>query len=224
MRDSCFIPSRLGADFESHHFVRSPRRMNNATMALLALLLFGCCLLAPTACSQSLPVFVFGNNQFSVGMPEHEAVASLAPCCKLSPPVQVDDGSQMGPAGITSGHFIFSKDGSRLLGTMYFSSGKVVRITRPIDENIDGYDTNVVAFARAMSDALSPTTGDAEITVHISVRHERLSNGGSDVLSFSLPNGLGIQIEIGTLDKPIPDTNKRDFVTLDETLEPPKRE
>lgn len=71
--------------------------------------------------------------------------------------------------------------------------------------------------------ALSSTMGDSESTVRVSVRHERMSNAESDVLSLSFPNGRGIKIQIGTLDKPNPHTNKRDFATLDETLEPSRQ-
>ncbi len=41
----------------------------------------------------------------------------------------------------------------------------------------------------------------------------------SDVLTVVFPNGQGLEFHIGTLDTPN-DTNRRDFVTLDETLEP----
>ena len=64
--------------------------------------------------------------------------------------------------------------------------------------------------------------GDGETTVRVSVLHERMSNGQSDALSLTFPNGRGIRIRIGTLDKALDASTKRDFATLEETLEPPK--
>jgi len=124
------------------------------------------------------------------------------------------------------GHFILSKEesseGSGILGTVFFSGGKIVSVTRPLDDEIDTNNDHVVAFARAVDRALSPTMGDGETTVRVSVLHERMSNGQSDALSLTFPNGRGIRIRIGTLDKALDASTKRDFATLEETLEPPK--
>ena len=51
------------------------------------------------------------------------------------------------------GHFIFSKEDSpqRILGAIYFSGGKVVRVTPPLAEEVDGHNDDVVGFARAIS-------------------------------------------------------------------------
>ncbi len=194
--------------------------MQMRTMGLLAFILFETCLVLPLAADQKPPVFVFGGKQLYVGMSKHEAVGSLAACCRLSPPAEMEVQTT---EGVMSGHMILPKEESpqRVLGTVYFSGGKIVRITRSLDDEIDTWNNHVVAFARAINRALSPTMGDSEMTVRVSVRHERLTNGESDVLSLSFPNGRGIQIQIGTLDKPLDaHTNKRDFATLDEILDP----
>jgi hypothetical protein len=182
-------------------------------------------LLTVAACGagadRKAPVFEFGGKQLYVGMTEHEALEYLSDCCKLSPPIGSAEDKQPTRHGTVPGHFIFSKEGSpqRLLGTIYFSGGKLVSMTRPLDEGFDTWNDDVVALARAINRALSPISGDDETIVYVSVRHERANNAESDVLSLSFPNGRGIQFHIGTLDKPSVENGKRDFATLDETLQ-----
>ncbi len=119
------------------------------------------------------------------------------------------------------GHMILPKEEppQRILGAIYFSGGKVVRVTRPLAEEVDGYNDNVVGFARAIKRSLT-AEGDTETTAIVTIRHERISNAESDVVLLTLRDGRGIEMHIGTLDKPNTDTDKRDFVTLDESLEP----
>jgi hypothetical protein len=195
--------------------------MQKRAMGLLGFALVELCFVLPLVADQKPPVFVFGGKQLYVGMFEHEAVASLAVCCKLSPPAETEVEKQPALEGVMLGHMILSKEGStqRILGTVYFAGGKIVRITRSLDDELDTSNNDVVTFARAIDRALSPTMGDSETTIRVSVRHERMSNAESEILSLSFPYGRGIQIQIGTLDKPDAHTNKRDFATLDETLE-----
>ena len=119
------------------------------------------------------------------------------------------------------GHMILPKEEppQRILGAIYFSGGKVVRVTRPLAEDVDGYNDNVVGFARAIKRSLA-AEGDTETTAIVTIHHERISNAESDVVLLTLRDGRGIEMHIGTLDKPNTDTDKRDFVTLDESLEP----
>jgi len=119
------------------------------------------------------------------------------------------------------GHFILSKEESsqRILGYILFSGGKVQRVTRPLAEEVDGYSDDVVGFARAIKRWLA-AEGHTETTAIVTIRHERISNAESDVVLLTLRDGRGIEMHIGTLDKPNTYTEKRDFVTLDETLEP----
>ena len=121
-----------------------------------------------------------------------------------------------------AGHFILSKDESpqRILGGIYFSGGIVLRVTRPIAEEVDTSNDDVVGFARAIKRSLA-AEGTTETTAIVAIRHERMSNAESDVVLLTLSDGRGIEIHIGTLDKPNAYTDKRDFVTLDETLESP---
>jgi len=188
---------------------------------LLGLTLLG--LVLPMIADQRPPVFVFGGKQFYVGMPRHEAVISLSACCKLSPPAEgeVEKESVPVPEGMMLGHMILPKGEppQRILGAIYFSGGKVVRITRPMAEDVDSYNDDLVGFARAIKRTLvTETSGSGTSTVVVSVRHERINNAESDAVFFTFPNGHGIEIHIGTLDKPAKDNNKRDFVTMDETL------
>ena len=116
-----------------------------------------------------------------------------------------------------TGHFILPKQESTqpLLGAIYFSGGKVVKISRDLTGNVDTFSTDLVSFMRAIKRSLP----DGESSAVISLRHERASNAESDVLTLVFRDGRGIEVHIGTLDTPN-DSNRRDFVTLDETLEP----
>jgi len=199
---------------------RTEMDMQKRTIIPLGFILLGSCLVLSGA-DEKRPTFFFGGQQVYVGMSKQEAVASLSHCCKISPPVESGVERQPAPENTMLGHFILSKEESpqRILGAVYFSGGKILRITRPLDEEIDTFNDGVVAFARAIKRSL-PAEGDGGTTVRVSVRHERITNAESDVVSFSFPNGRGIELHIGTLDKPDTQTNKRDFATLDETLEP----
>ena len=72
-----------------------------------------------------------------------------------------------------------------MLGAIYFHADKVAHITRSLDGQIDTSSDDLVGFARAINRALSPTTGDGDTTVHVSVRHQRLGNADADILSLS---------------------------------------
>lgn len=184
-------------------------------------------LVLPIIADQKPPVFVFGGKQFYVGMPRHEAVTFLSACCKLSPPAEgaVEKESVPVPEGMMLGHMILPKEepAQRILGAIYFSGGKVARITRPMAEDVDTYDDDLVGFARAIKRTLvAETSASGTSILVVSVQHERIGNAESDVVFFVFPNGHGIELHIGTLDKPNIVTNKRDFATLDETLDLPK--
>lgn len=184
-------------------------------------------LVLPIVADQKPPVFIFGGKQFYVGMPRHEAIIFLSACCKLSPPAEgeVEKESVPAPEGMMLGHMILPKEESpqRILGAIYFSGGKVVRITRPMAEDVDTSNDDVVAFARAIKRTLVAETSTSGTSILVvSVQHERIGNAESDVVFFQFPNGHGIELHIGTLDKPNLVTNKRDFATLDETLSPAK--
>ena len=173
------------------------------------------------AAGEKPPTFFFGGEQVRVGMSQQQAVAALSHCCKLSPPVESGIEKRPAPEGMMLGHFILSKEESsqRILGYILFSGGKVQRVTRPLAEEVDGYSDDVVGFARAIKRWLA-AEGHTETTAIVTIRHERISNAESDVVLLTLRDGRGIEMHIGTLDKPNTYTEKRDFVTLDETLEP----
>jgi hypothetical protein len=193
--------------------------MQKRLVGLLGFVLFGTCLAFSQAADQN-PVFFFGGKQLYVGMSKREAVATLSGCCKLSPPAESDVEKRAVREDVILGHIILPNEESpqRILGNIFFSGGKVLRITRPLAEDVDTYSEDLVGFVRAIKRSLP----EGETRVVVSVRHERISNAESDVVSLSFPNGRGIELHIGTLDKPITEINKRDFVTLDETLQPKK--
>jgi hypothetical protein len=169
------------------------------------------------------PAFYFGGKRLFVGMAKAEAVAALSACCKLSPPADSEIAKLSADTNKMPGHFILSKDDTpRLLGSIFFASGKVARITRPLDADLNPLSDDVVAFARTLDRSLASETTDSQ-PVFISARHERLSNGEEEVLTFSFPNGRAVELQISTLDTPSKETGKRDAVGLDEVLESPRQ-
>jgi hypothetical protein len=194
--------------------------MKKRTMILLGFVLLGVCLVLSVAADEKRPTFFFGGQQVRVGMSQQEAVAALSHCCKLSPPMESEIEKRPAPEGMRLSHFILPKEEppQRILGSILFSGGKVLRVTRPLAEEVDGYNDDVVGFARAIKRFLA-AEGNIETTATVVVRHERISNAESDVVLLTLKDGRGIEIHIGTLDKPNALTDKRDFVTLDGTLE-----
>lgn len=193
--------------------------MHTRIFGAILLLLMETCIGRPT---DHAPAFVFYGKQLYIGMPKRDLVEALSACCKLSPPVEVGANTDTLVNGKLGGHFIISREAPpQILGSIYFSGDKIVRIERPLAGEVDSHDDNVVAFARALKRALPPeASSELGTTAVVSVRHEQATNAESDVVTFSFPNGRGVVLRIGTLDKPFETNNKRDFVNLDETLEP----
>jgi hypothetical protein len=187
-----------------------------------ALLVVSC---VPLAADQNPPALYFGGHRFVVGMSKTDALAALSDCCKLSPP----DTSKDFIAGTDklAGHFIILKGQSDqgIAGTIFFASGKVAEIDRPIDS--DKYDyasSDVVGFARALDRALAQDVGDSSAAVRLSAQHVRSSNGDGENLSISFPNGRTVQLQIITLDTPLAGTTARDSVNLNEIVEAPRQQ
>lgn len=178
------------------------------------------------AADQKQPMFYFGGKGLFVGMPQSEALAVISACCKLSPPPTPEMERAAASKNVALSRFIFSNDESprRMLGTIRFNDGKVARITRPLDaDKFNPVSEDVVAFARVLDRSLSPEGADANAVVFISRRHDRVSNGEGEFLTFSFPNGRSIELQISTLDTPSTEIGGRDAVGLDEILESPKR-
>jgi hypothetical protein len=189
--------------------------------------LLGLCATLSLAADQNQPVFYFGGKRLFVGMAKTEAVASLSACCKLSPSADSEADKLSADTGQMIGHFILTKEESsqRILGNIFFAGGKVVRITRPLDgEKFDPESGDVVAFARALNRAFSFTESkNSNTTIIVSVRHSRVMNAISEILTLSLSNGRSVELQIVTLDIPSKFSGKRDSISLDEVLEPPSR-
>jgi hypothetical protein len=173
-------------------------------------------LVVPLAADQR-PSFVFGGKQFYIGMSMSEAVRLLNDCCRLLPPIEAN--IEKNPLTATQGHFILKKGTeAAMLGGVFFADQKVTRLTKPMADDVDSYNEDLVAFARALKRVLHNDAGDVERTAKISVQHEKVSNAESDIISITFSDGRGIELHIGTLDKPFQSMNRRDFVTADETL------
>jgi hypothetical protein len=191
-------------------------------VALTAVVLLSGAVLA----AQDKPAeFYFGGKRIFVGMPQVEALSALSTCCRLSPnTVTVTQRQALAKVGKMAGQMILPKDESetRILATIFFGSGKVVSLTRPLgEEAYVPWNEDVLGFARTLQRALSPSTGDSDTTVRISVRHERSSNAETEVLSLAFSNGRGVRFNIIRLDKAFEGAppESRDQVTLDEFLE-----
>jgi len=171
-------------------------------------------------------VFYFGGKRIFVGMAQTEALAALSTCCKLSPPTVTEAQRQTAAEmGRTVGQLILPKEESqfRILGTIFFGHGKVTNVTRPLGEEAYlPWSEDVLGFARTLQRALSPGTGDSDTTIHLSIRHERMNNGESEVLSITFPNGRGtriILISVGKASEGAP-PESREQANLEEFLEP----
>lgn len=191
------------------------KHQRKSVVVILLLLI----LLLPLAADQR-PSFVFGEKQFYVGMSMSDAVRLLSDCCQLSPPIEA--GIEKNPLTAKGGHFILKKEATetRILGGVFFADQKVTRLTKPLADDVDFSNEDLVAFTRALKRVLQNDAGEFERTARISVQHEKASNAESDIVSITFSDGRGIELHVGTLDKPNTLTNKRDFVTADETLGP----
>jgi hypothetical protein len=189
--------------------------MQKRNAHILGLVVFGSSVLFSQSGDLNPPVFYFGGKQVYAGMPKGEALATLSVCCKLSPPAEPDVDKRPHPADRMLGHFILPREESQqvILGAIYFLNGRVARISRDLSQNFDTFNTDLVTFMRAFKRSVP----DGETSAVVSLRHERMSNAESQVLTFVFPNGRGLEVHVATLDNG--NGTRRDFVTLDETLE-----
>jgi hypothetical protein len=191
--------------------------MQNRTAVTILVL----CLTVPLAADQKPPAFYFGGKPIFIGMAQADAVAILTSCCKFTPPNSEDEN----PPGANHavGHFIMSKDKGPILGSIFFSGGRVFRINRPLDEDVNSESDDAVALASAIDRSLTQDLSDSPATVIVSARHVPMKGADSEVLTLTFPNGRGIELQIFTLDSPPKATGKRDAISLDEILESPTR-
>ena len=193
------------------------RRLNQfRTVTLIVFLVL------PLGADEKPPAFFFGGKEIYVGMPKPDAVKAIATCCTLSPPADSGGQDKSVVQGVAAGHFILPKGQATegMLGAIYFSEGRVAKVTRPLADGVDTFNEDLVGFARAIKRSLATEAGESERTAVVSVRHEKMGNAESDVILLKFQDGRGIEVHVGTLDKINPETNKRDFATLDETLDP----
>ena len=174
-------------------------------------------LVVPLAADQRLS-FVFGGKQIFIGMSMAEAVQVLSECCRLSPPIE--NKIEENPVMAGGGHFIVGKgEPQAMLGAIYFANSRVVRLTKPIADDVDFSNEDLVSFTRALKRVLEQDAGSIGQRATILVIRSKATNAEADKILIKFEDGRGVEINVGTLDKPNPLTNKRDFVTADETLE-----
>jgi hypothetical protein len=188
------------------------RKSTVAAFTLLVLLVL------PLAADQK-PSFVFGGKQIFIGMSMSEAVRLLSDCCRLSPPME--NKIEENPVMARGGHFIVSKSQPEtILGTIQFVNHQVVRMTKPIADDVDFSNDDLVAFVRALKRTLQKDTEDeGGRRATILVIKQNAKNAEADKMIIKFDDGRGIELHVGILDKPDDFTKKRDFVTADETLE-----
>lgn len=189
-----------------------------------ALTILVLCFTMALAADQKPPAFYFGGKPIFVGMPQADAVAILTACCKFTPPANSEDENPPGAQHL-SGHFILAKDKapSAMLGSIFFSGGRVIQIDRPLDDDVNAESDDAVALARAIDRSLSAGVAESSATVTVSSHHQPMRGAESNVLTLIFPNGRGIELQIFTLDAPSKTTGKRDSVSLNEVLEAPTR-
>jgi hypothetical protein len=100
-----------------------------------------------------------------------------------------------------------------------FDNHEVARMTKPIANDVDFSSDDLVAFTRAVKRVLQNDAGDAGRRATITVVKNKANNAEADKVLIKFDDGRGIEINVGTLDKPNQLTNRRDFVTADDTLE-----
>ncbi len=191
----------------------------------ILVVVLGLCVSLPLGADQNPPALYFGGHRLFVGMSEIEAVELLSQCCKLSPQPTAEAERSAAEKNLILERFIFSNDDSpqRILGTIGFSSGKVVLISHPLDDQLNSASSDAIALARTLDRSLSPATDGSPAVVFVSTRHNRATNGESEFLSFAFPNGRAVELEIVTLDKTSPVTGGRDSFSLTEILTAPTR-
>lgn len=158
--------------------------------------------------------FYFGGQRIYVGLSQIKATMALSSCCELSPkeikPIPI-------PGKGAPGQFILSKDHNEILGSIWFSEGKVSRVSRDLAVNVDSYSQDLVSFMKILKRSLPEGTNEAVVTI----KHKSMSNGDSDEITIVFPDGHGIELEIVTLDTPFPGNgDRREAVNLTEFLVP----
>ena len=166
--------------------------MRQRKASLIAFLLF-VVLVLPLEADQR-PYLAFGGKQFYVGMSMSEAVRLLSACCKLSPPIEAN--IEKNPLKARGGHLILKEVGTEtsLLGGIFFADQKVTRLTKPIADDVDFSNEDLVAFTRALKRVLQNEAGDVERTARIFVQHEKATNAESDTITIIFPDGRGIEL------------------------------
>ena len=166
------------------------------------------------------PSFVFSGKQLYIGMTESEVTELLEDCCKISPPLT--NQTEKNPLTPGAGQFIIKKDEPLILGGIYFENHRVRRLTKPVAEDVDFSNDELVAFTRDLKRILRRDSGEAGRRATIYVYQQKATNAEGDKIVINCDDGHGLEITVGTLDKPNEATNKRDFITADETLEGPR--
>jgi len=164
---------------------------------------------------------MLGGKEFYIGMSTAEAGRLLSSCCNVKPLLDEKiEATRKIEHGGYLGHMVFAKESPRSLGGIYFLDGRVARITRDLNDDFDEQGDDVVAFVRALKRTLASYGEDPMAALVAVQRQKDMGNAESEIIFIKLADGRGIQIELMTTDKPFAGTNKRDWVSVDETLEP----
>ncbi len=159
-------------------------------LALLALALWS----ARTVSSQQpTETMIIGGEQFAAGMSQQEAMKKLEKCCFTS------GGTDPRYANVKS-FFIFKKDKSEILGTIWFRGEKVERLQR---DGEFSQDPETSHFALSLYRLLSERTHSSPATtIVLRTGTSETSNAPSKAVTFEFRDGRSVQMEIVTPDDP----------------------
>jgi hypothetical protein len=173
-------------------------------LRLIAFALVGLSIALPLGAGQDSPTIYFGSHRLFIGMAQTDAMAQLSTCCKVSSPASADMERSAAEKGEVLSRFILSNDGpeKHIIGTISFSDGKVSRVSRGLDEQLNPVSADAIALGRALDRNLIQNPNGGPAIVFVSTRHERAMNGESEFLTFAFPNGRIVELRIITLDTP----------------------
>jgi hypothetical protein len=146
-----------------------------------------------------LETIIIGEEPFSVGMAQQEAMKSLEKCCFIK--------------GGTEGFFIWKKDKTETLGGIWFRAGKVERLVRDVKLS---QNPETVSFALSLYRMLLEMTHSNPATIVLQTDAIEALNGSAKLLTLTFTTGRSIRIQLDALDDAGEAGNQ---VTLKEILE-----
>lgn len=184
------------------------RVLNSYSFAVvnLVLLVFTLWTASTLTGQQPSESMVIGDEKFALGMSRDDATKKMDKCCFLS------GGNDPRSPKIKT-FFIFNKDKTDILGTMWFRDESLERIER---EGEYSQNPETFRFALSLYRLLSERTHSSAATIALVTNASEMSNASSKEITFAFRDGRSIQIEITQPDDPQKGANQ---IGLKEILE-----